>query len=57
MGMERSNVECINWKIYVEAFVGFMLIWAAGISVALTNPGDGKLSFWLFSLFFSLFLC
>lgn len=40
MGVKRSNIECKNWKIYANFFVGFVLIWAAGFSCAVTNPND-----------------
>lgn len=54
MGVKRSNIECKNWKIYANFFVGFVLIWAAGFSCAVTNPNDGKLYFYLTTFLYSV---
>ncbi|KAL5793847.1 hypothetical protein ACOSP7_002441 [Xanthoceras sorbifolium] len=40
MGVKRSNRMCKDWKIYAEVFVGFILIWAATISLGATSFPD-----------------
>ncbi|GFS41075.1 STRUBBELIG-receptor family 3 [Actinidia rufa] len=40
MGRKRSVENCLNWEIYVQGFVWFVLIFTARISSGITNPAD-----------------
>ncbi|GFZ05617.1 STRUBBELIG-receptor family 3 [Actinidia rufa] len=40
MGRKKSAVNCLNWEIYVQGFVWFVLIFTARISRGITNPAD-----------------
>ena len=42
MGGKGSALDYLNWEIYAQAFVGFILIYVTQVSRGYTNPGDGK---------------
>lgn len=42
MAGKGSALDCLNWEIYAQAFVGFILIYMNQVSRGYTNPGDGK---------------
>ena len=55
MGCKRSVENCLNWEIYVQGFVWFVLIFTARISSGITNPADGKSGAQAYMFFFVLF--